>query len=331
MRYPIFLFLFLVLTLLGCDRAEPSGSQGQVDAESASTLKVVATTTMLADLLRHLGGDHVEVHSLVGFGADPHVYQPRPSDARRVSESGLVAINGLLLEGWMESLVRHAGGERPILVAGDAIEEAELLMVEGAVDPHIWFDTRLWIAVANHMHEGLLEVLPAELHPELRERYDEYRSVLEALDGWTRAQILTIPESRRVLITSHDAFNYFGRAYSIDVEGVVGLSTEQEASQRDLANIIELVRERQAPAVFTETSVNSALIRQVAQETGARAVGPLYSDSLGPPDSNAHTYVGMVESNVKMIVEALGGEYEQFLGARELQVHGEVHGEAGAN
>ena len=297
------------------------GCDGESDDESVAgddegLYEVVTTTTMLADLVSVLGGEHVEVYSLVGIGADPHVYQPRPSDARRIASSDAVVINGLMLEGWIEDLVHNAGGERPVIVGGEAIDEENLLRVEGAIDPHVWFDVEKWRAVSAHVaeelqalmedrgDEGALEYIAAQ-----QEAYDEE---LERLHAWVEAMVASIPESQRVLVTSHDAFNYFGEAYNIEVTAIQGLSTEQEASQRDVANIVDVVRDRGASAVFTETSVNPRLIEQVAREAGVEVDGPLYSDSVGPRDSGAHSYVGMVESNVRMIVEGLSGDFREF-------------------
>ena len=292
------------LAIVGCDRAaEESESDVPV---------VVTTTTMLEDLVRELGGEDVKTLGIMPLGADPHVYQPRPGDARVVAGSDAVVMNGLLLEGWMDSLVRHAGGERPVIVASDALDEASLLSLEGAVDPHVWFDVGMWRQVAAHVTDGLVPLVDDEAADRIRARHAAYDEVLAGLDGWVRGQMESIPSGRRVLITSHDAFGYFGRAYGIDVEAIQGLSTEQEASQRDVANIIELVRRTNAPAVFMESSVHPGLIQQVARETDAEAAGPLYSDSLGPESAGAHTYVGMIHANVRMITEALGGDYQAF-------------------
>ena len=307
----IYLSIVLVLVVGGLFSACDCNAGAQTGDDA---LDVVATTTMLEDLIDQVGGEHFKVHGLVSVGGDPHVYQPRPADARTIAASDAVVTNGLLLEGWMDSLIENAGGERPIIVGGEAIDESRLIRVEGAVDPHIWFDVGMWRQVSQKVADGLIDLAgdDEEVVAALRSNHGEYDAVLEQLDEWVGAQIATIPEHRRVLITSHDAFNYFGQAYGIDVEAVQGLSTEQEASQRDVANIIELVRDRHAPAVFTETSVHSGLIEQVARETGVTRAGPLYSDSVGPAGSGADTYVGMVEANVQMIIEALEGDYQAF-------------------
>jgi len=165
---------------------------------------------------------------------------------------------------------------------------------------------------AGNVVGALGRVVPKEGHQGMGGRDEAYVKTLDALDGWVKAQLETVPEAKRVLITSHDAFNYFGRAYDVRVVGIQGTSTEQEAGQRDVANTIELVKKHDVSAVFVETSVNPALIERVAKETGAKAIGPLYSDSLGGEGSGATTYVGMITQNVKMIVEGLGGTYEAF-------------------
>lgn len=293
---------FLAMAL-GC--TSPAGNGVE------SKPRVITTTTMLADAVRQLAGDEVEVASLVDIGADPHVFQPTPATARAVSRSNLVVTSGLGLEGWLDDLVAHAGGERPLLVASRGIEPIRMEGFAEGIDPHFWFDPKLWSVAVTQ--------IASELDRLLSDRPKAQRSLavalkhilldLEDLERWARAQFNTLPKARRVLVTSHDAFNYLGRAFGLDVRGIQGLSTEEEASQRDLANIIDLVKDRSLPAVFVETSVNPALIRRVASETGTKALGPLFSDSLGDPSGPAATYAGMFESNVRMIVEGLGGAY----------------------
>ncbi|TVR03709.1 MAG: hypothetical protein EA398_03990 [Deltaproteobacteria bacterium] len=275
---------------------------------------VVTTTTMLEDLVGIVGGDDIRVAGLMPVGADPHTYQPVPSDARTVSSSALVIMNGLHLEGWIERLVRTAGGERPVVAVGEGGTVIEDEDAPGGVDPHIWFDVGRWIIATDEVERALRSLLAEDEEAVLRieRRAAEYRETLRSLDTWVRERVASIDASRRVLVTSHDAFGYFGMAYGVQVEAVQGISTEQEASQRDLVRVIDLVRARALPAVFAETSVNPGLIGQVARETGASLAGPLYSDSLGEPGGAAGTYVGMVEENVRMIVEGLGGTFVPF-------------------
>ncbi len=301
------IFAILVpLAVAGCDRKP---------AEAADERPVVvATTTMLADLGEQIGGEQVRVEGIMSPGGDPHLYQPTPADARLVAQSDLVIKSGLKLEGWIDDLLDNAGGNRPSVVASDGIQPIRMEGFTGGVDPHFWFEIAAWKIAANNVGNALLELVGPETEEgrQIQKRLDEHLGELDHLDQWVRDELETIPRSQRVLVTSHDAFNYFGRAYEIDVVGIQGVSTDQDASQRDVANIIELVRERNAPAVFVETSVNPALIKQVAKETGAEVAGPLYSDSIGASDGPAGTFTGTVVENVRMITEALGGQHTPF-------------------
>ncbi len=275
---------------------------------------VVATTTMLEDMARQLGGDVVRVEGIMSPGSDPHLYQPRPGDARLMAKSQMVVMNGLFLEGWIEGLVRHAGGERRIVVASENITPIAMRDSPGGVDPHFWFDILAWRTASESVGQAMVELVGPKTAQGaiIRQRSADYAALLERLHSWIEVQLATIPSNQRVLVTSHDAFNYFGRAYSIDVEAIQGISTEQEASQRDVANMIDLVRKRNAPAVFVETSVNPSLINQVGRATGARVAGPLFSDSIGVAGGPADTFVKTVVENVRMITEALGGQYTPF-------------------
>jgi ABC-type Zn uptake system ZnuABC Zn-binding protein ZnuA len=308
------LLLALAATLSGgCERPGGASAAKKGDAEPGAP-KVVATTTMLHDLVEVLGGDDVEAHGIMKPGADPHLYKPSPRDATAVASSQMVVTSGLGLEGWIDDLVRNAGGERPVVVAGEGVDPIRMGDAKGGVDPHFWFDVELWKTATDNVADGLVELVgPDSAAAErIRRRQKNYTRTLDALDAWVATRLETIPAGRRVLVTSHDAFNYFGRAYEIDVVGIQGISTEQEASQRDVANIVELVRRRGAPAVFVESSVNPATIERVATETGIDVAGPLFTDSVGPRDGPAGSYVGMIVENVRQVTEALGGKYEKF-------------------
>lgn len=268
---------------------------------------VVVTTTMLGDATATIAGDEVEVFTIMKPGGDPHLYQPTPSDVMRVGRASLVITNGLHLEGWIDKLLANAGGSRPTVVASDGIEPRQSAAAPGGVDPHFWFDVASFAQGTRNIETALIPLVPSNRAPELRARAQSYRTRLEELDRWTRASVATIAPQHRVLITSHDAFGYFGRAYGMEVRGIQGVSTEHQAAQRDVIDTIERVNALKLPAVFVESSVNPGLVEQVGRETSARVLGPLYSDSVGPPGSGADTYEGMVRSNVTQIVEGLGG------------------------
>lgn len=294
---------------MGCDKSD-STEAGQTEAQ----MTVVASTTMLADLTSQIAGDDLEVVGIMSPGGDPHLYQPTPKDARAIAQSDLVIRSGLKLEGWIDDLLENAGGERPIVTASKGVEPIRAEDQYGGIDPHFWFEMQAWRIATQNVSNALVDLVGPETPAadRMRERTAEYLTRVDRLDEWVREQLATIPRDQRVLITSHDAFGYFGRAYEIDVIALQGISTEQEASQRDVARIVELVRERKAPAVFVETSVNPALIEQVARETGAEVAGPLYSDSIGKADGPAGTFVGTVAENTRMITESLGGTYRPF-------------------
>jgi ABC-type Zn uptake system ZnuABC Zn-binding protein ZnuA len=247
-------------------------------------------------------------------GGDPHLYQPTPNDAKAIANSDLVIRSGLKLEGWIDDLLENAGGERPIVTASEGVDAIKSEAQYAGIDPHFWFDLQAWQIATKNVSKALIDLVgpDSDEADRIRKRTEQYLERVERLEGWVQEQLATIPKDQRVLITSHDAFGYFGRAYEIDVVAIQGISTEQEASQRDVARIVEIVRKRNAPAVFVETSVNPALIKQVARETGAEVAGPLYSDSIGKEGGPAGTFVGTVAENVRMITESLGGDYKPF-------------------
>jgi ABC-type Zn uptake system ZnuABC Zn-binding protein ZnuA len=295
----------------GCDKSEAAS---ETTEQRSETKTVVASTTMLADLTEQLAGDDLEVVGIMSPGGDPHLYQPTPNDAKAIANSDLVIRSGLKLEGWIDDLLENAGGERPIVTASEGVDAIKSEAQYAGIDPHFWFDLQAWQIATKNVSKALIDLVgpDSDEADRIRRRTEQYLERVERLDGWVQEQLATIPKDQRVLITSHDAFGYFGRAYEIDVVAIQGISTEQEASQRDVARIVEIVRKRNAPAVFVETSVNPALIKQVARETGAEVAGPLYSDSIGKEGGPAGTFVGTVAENVRMITENLGGDYKPF-------------------
>lgn len=298
--------LMLASAALGC---KPKAAQG-----ASGRPVVVATTTMIGDMAAQLGQGVVEVQTIMRPGGDPHLYQPTPKNAKAVAGSDLVLTNGLHLEGWIDDLVKNAGGQRPVVVVSQGVQAISMEGFAGGVDPHFWFDVEAWKVATQNTQDALVKLVASDAAKvqQIKDNTLMYNAKLERLQAWSSERLSTIPKAQRVLITSHDAFNYFGRAFDVEVVGIQGLSTEQEASQRDVANIIELVRARSVPAIFIETSVNPALIEQVAREAKIKVAGPLYSDSLGPEGGAASSYVGMFTENVRMITEALGGQHQAF-------------------
>jgi manganese/zinc/iron transport system substrate-binding protein len=248
----------------------------------------------------------------MGAGIDPHSYRATPRDADRLARARLIVASGLHLEGKIADLLSRLGRRTPVVSVADGLPRERLLPVSDSLsDPHVWFDAALWSGCVPAVRDALAALDPAG-RDEYHTRADDYVRRLVALDDRVRRRLASIPKERRVLVTAHDAFRYFGRAYDVEVVGVQGTSTESEAGLSDINRLVELVASRGIPAVFVETSVserNVAALREGARARG-RAValgGTLYSDSLGGPDSGAETLEAALEANVETIVAALGG------------------------
>ena len=298
--------LLLGLAAGGCSRT-PSGSAEDL---ANRTIRVVATTGMVADLAREIGADRVEVAALMGPGVDPHLYTATAGDVERIDRADLILYNGLHLEGKMGDVLESAARDRPVVAVTDTCDGARLLGQPGAdyKDPHVWFDVALWAQATRAVGDALAGLDPTHADG-YRAREAAYRERLEALDAEVRAAIGEIPEARRVLITSHDAFRYFGRAYGIEVAGLQGISTVVESGLQERAAIVDLVIARGVKALFVESSVSPKAIEAVLDDLRRRGHdvklgGKLFSDAMGGDPETSH-YVGMVRANVRTIVEAL--------------------------
>ena len=275
--------------------------------------RVLATTTVVADLVRQVAGDRAEVDCLMAPGIDPHSYRPTPADAGRVAGADLVVAAGLRLEGRLAALLERLGTRRPVLAVGDRLPRDRLLAVtDDLFDPHVWFDAGLWSLCPPLVAEALAEIDPAGAAA-YRARAAAHAAALVALDADIRSRIATIPERRRVLVTAHDAFRYFGRAYGIEVVGVQGTSTESEAGLHDVNRLVDLLVSRGVPAVFVETSVADRSVAALIEGAAARGQpvtigGRLYSDSLGVAGSGGDTLAAALTANVETIVAALAAE-----------------------
>jgi manganese/zinc/iron transport system substrate-binding protein len=273
-------------------------------------LQVVATTTVVADLVRQIAGDRVGIDCLMAAGIDPHSYKATPRDADRLARADLVVASGLHLEGKLADLLERLSRRVPVIAVGDGLPPDRLLDAgAGLHDPHVWFDAALWSRGVPAVAERLAKLDPpnAEVY---RESGRAYAERLLALDKEIRETLAEIPEERRVMVTAHDAFRYFGRAYGIEVVGIQGTSTEAEAGLGDINRLVDLVVTRRLPAVFVETSVSDRNV--TALREGARARGHsvglggrLYSDSLDQPGSGAETLEEALRANVATILSAL--------------------------
>jgi len=287
-----------------CGPAAPAARPGR--------LRVLATTTIVADLARQVGGDRVDVECLMAAGIDPHSYKPTPRDADRLATADVVVANGLHLEGRLAELLERLGRRRPVVAVGETLPGADLLSAGGdRHDPHVWFDPRLWARCGTALAEALAKVDPAGAEG-YASRGRGYAERLTAVDAAVRARLAAIPAERRVLVTAHDAFRYFGRAYEVEVVGVQGTSTESEAGLADINRLVDLVVTRRIPAVFVETSVSDRSVTALREGAAARGHevglgGTLLSDSLGGPGSGAETLEEALRANADTIASALGG------------------------
>jgi zinc/manganese transport system substrate-binding protein len=264
-------------------------------------LKVVASFSILGDFVRNVGGERVEVTTLVGPDGDVHVYAPAPADARKIADAKLLVINGLGLEGWLPRLLQASSGKAPIITATKGV--APLKLGSGA-DPHAWQSVANAKKYVTNIRDALAAADPADAEV-FRKQAETYLAKLDALDREVRDAIKKIPESRRKVISTHDAFGYFASAYGIQFIAPLGVSTESEASARDIAGIIAQIKTAKIPAVFLENISDPRLIRRISAETGARVGGTLFSDSLTGEKGDAPTYIEMVRHNIKALTSAL--------------------------
>lgn len=312
MRKGILLLAFCVIGGTGC---APSATN-TADLASSSTINVVATTNLVGDLVRSIGGDHVNVTSLMGPGIDPHLYKASEGDVARMAGAEVIVYSGLHLEGKMVEIFEQMGHRGKVTIpVSDGIQRDDLIESEvfgGNYDPHIWFDVVLWKDAARFLSDQLQEIntINAESYAS---NLDGYLARLDSIEAWVRSTIDGLPIEDRVLITSHDAFGYFGRAYEFEVYGLQGISTVSEAGTADVQNLSTMVAERRIPSMFVESSVPPRGIEAVRQAVRAKGFdvnigGSLFSDALGAMDSPEGEYTGMVRYNVSTIVAGLKSE-----------------------
>ncbi|MFL4969564.1 MAG: metal ABC transporter substrate-binding protein [Xanthobacteraceae bacterium] len=281
---------------------------GAGSAEAQDKIRVVATFSILADFAKNVGGDAVEVASLVGPDSDAHAYSPSPADGKRLADAKLVLVNGLGFEGWMDRLVKASGTTAVVVTASRGVKPRQMTEEDehdhGKTDPHAWQSVaNAKIYVAN-VRDALVQVDPAG-----KAAYEAnaaaYLAKLDQLENDVKATIAAIPTARRKIITTHDAFGYFGAAYRMQFIAPQGVSTETEVSARDVAKIIRQIRTQKIPAVFMENVTDPRLMKRIAEEGGAKIGGKLYSDALSGPDGPAATYLDMMRSNLKEFQSAL--------------------------
>lgn len=300
----------VTLILAGC------GEGGTDEDRGSGTLRVTTTTTQITDMVTSIGGDAVEVEGLMGPGVDPHLYEPSQGDTEALTEADAVFYHGLFLEGRMEDLLGKAADIVPTVQVTSALPRERLLpsaSYAGQYDPHVWFDPTLWVSTIDPVVEQL-----AALRPDLRETFeanaDRYREEVLAAHEYSKERLSAVPESRRVLVTSHDAFGYFGAAYGFEVRGLQGISTEDEAGVGDVRALADFLVARRIPAIFAESSIprrNVAAVQAAAQDRGWDLEIParqLFGDAMGRPGTAEGTYPGMLRANADTIASALAPE-----------------------
>ncbi len=310
------MLLLGALLFPGCQKQREKGGEDAVAPRAADlsgrTIRVVATIGMITDIVSQVGGERVQVDGLMGPGVDPHLYKASEGDVTRMAGADVIFYGGLHLEGKMTEVFERMRGRILTVAVTDGIDRALLLKppeFQGVYDPHVWFDVTLWMKAVEQVAETLAKIDPG--HGEAyRANAKAYLGKLSELHTYVKARAEELAPSRRVLITAHDAFNYFGRAYGFEVRGLQGISTVSEAGTADIQALAKLIVERKIPAVFVETSVSPRTVEALKEAVRARGFdveigGNLYSDAMGNPGTPEGTYIGMVRHNIDTIVSAL--------------------------
>jgi manganese/zinc/iron transport system substrate-binding protein len=310
MRNPFKLIALLILLILlaGC---RDSAASASVDL-AQRPINAVTTIGMIGDIVKNVGGERVNVIGLMGPGVDPHLYKASEGDVIRLGEADIVFYNGLHLEAAMGRVFERMGDQLKSVAVTDYIDRQLLFtpeQFEGNYDPHVWFDVTLWMSATARVRDALIEIDPT--HAETyRVNAERYLQQLRVLDAYVKTEAAKLPAEQRVIITAHDAFNYFSRAYGFEVRGLQGISTAAEAGAADVQGLAKLIADRKIPAIFIESSVPVRNVEAVQEAVRARGWdvqigGELFSDAMGTPGTPEGTYMGMVKHNIDTIVNAL--------------------------
>ena len=270
---------------------------------------VVSTASIFADMAEVIGGNLIEVQSIVPIGGDPHIYEPTPANAQLVNKADLILMNGLTFEGWLNELIENSGTKATVKLITEGITPITSEKYINSSDPHAWMDANNGLIYIENIKNALIELDPAH-EQEYTFNYELYKQQIEELDREIAEQINSIPANQRILITSHDAFRYYGQRYGIQVEAVLGTSTDADVQTSDMVRLNKVIKSSKVPAVFIETTVNPKLLQQMASDNDIEIGGLLYSDSIGDKDSPAPTYLDMLRYNTQTIVEALSREID---------------------
>lgn len=270
----------------------------------AKTQNIVASFSILGDMVEQIVGDHAEVTTIVGPDADAHVYQPSVADARAVAQADVIFVNGLGFETWSDTLISESGTKGTVFVATDGVTP---VLVNGEVDPHAWNSLTNGVLYVQNITDAMSEMMPDHAD-DFAANAADYIAKLEALDAETKSKLAGLPDDRRTVVTAHDAFGYLADAYGLNFLAPVGIDTEAEPSARDLAVLIDQLKKDKAAALFVENITSPALVKQVADETGIKIGGRLYSDALSERGGPATSYLAMFQHNLGTLLQALGGD-----------------------
>ncbi|WP_442508874.1 metal ABC transporter solute-binding protein, Zn/Mn family [Novipirellula sp. SH528] len=321
MKHSLFLICFLCLIASGCNGSKGNTSQTDTNRQTAtvdpdSPIAVTTTVGMVADLVRTVGGDRVNVTQICGSGVDPHLYKATRDDVATMMRADVIFYSGLMLEGKMTDTLIKMARNKPVVAVTEAIDQASLLEPDdfaGHYDPHVWMDVSAWSKCVTVIADELAAIDPPSA-PAYQERAAKLREQLSELDAYGKRVIATIPKDSRILVTSHDAFNYFGRAYDLEVIGVQGISTESEAGLQQINELVDLLVNKKVKSVFVESSVPRKNIDSLVEGAQSRGhevnVGDkeLFSDAMGSPGTYEGTYIGMLDHNITLVARGLGGE-----------------------
>jgi len=293
--------LIAVLFILACSEDTQKTDDGMID--------IVCTTGMIADMVQNIAGDRANVTGLMGPGVDPHLYKASQGDINSLNSAEIIFYNGLHLEGKMVDIFEKMNRTKPVVAVAAPVDSSVLMEYGETVDPHIWFDVSLWREAGGAVLTALT-AYDSSSAEYFTSNYKNYMAKLDSLHRWVGDTLQVIPAERRVLVTAHDAFSYFGRAYDIEVVGLQGISTVAEFGVNDITRLVNMIVERQIKAIFVESSISPRSIKAVQEGVQSRGFdvqigGTLYSDAMGEPGSNADTYIAMVRHNVRTLVEAL--------------------------
>jgi manganese/zinc/iron transport system substrate-binding protein len=297
--------LALMLTVIFGGVLSGCTKQNVNSPKLSKKIKILATTTIVADMVRQSLGDLVEVDVLMGPGTDPHLYVASPRDYGKIKEASVVVYSGLDLEAKLGDLLNSLSKSKEVIDLSSYLPKGRLIVDTLRVpDPHYWFDPELWLSAGEGFAKRMQHILPAH-RTVIRDNFSRWRRAVNESTNFARDQFRKLPVEQRVLVTSHDAFRYFGRFFELEVLSVLGVSTDAQISIKKVENLVKEIKARKIPAVFLETSVSPYAIQRIQEESGAQIGGELYGDSLGAPGTVASTYVGMIKNNASVVVEGL--------------------------